>query len=181
MDYFSAALAILYGLYHTVVRLFLIYPIHSQDHGFVAMQPSTMKDKIYKLWSAACAVIYLAHISYLTLLPRFDYTYNIIFNLALGLTHNALWLIYALPASMSVLKRFPSQPKSYRPSFVSRPAILVALTMAATTLELFDFPPWGQTIDAHALWHLSTAPLVMLLYDFLIEDALDDGWKGHKA
>jgi len=103
------------------------------------------------------------------------------FNLVLGLTHNALWLIYSLPASMSLLRRFPSRPKSYRPAIASRAALLVALTMAATSLELFDFPPWGRTIDAHSLWHLSTVPLTGLFYDFLIEDALDDGWREVKA
>ena len=183
MDYFSAALAILYALYYTVVRLFHIYPTHLQDRLYLVSPPRavTSNNTAHKLWSATCALVYLAHISYLILLPRFDYTYNIVFNVVLGLTHNALWLIYSLPASISLLQRFPSKPKSYRPSFASQPAILVAFTMAATTFELFDFPPWGRIIDAHSLWHLSTAPLVMLLYNFLINDALDEGWRGHKA
>jgi hypothetical protein len=53
--------------------------------------------------------------------------------------------------------------------------------MAATSLELFDFPPWHRTIDAHSLWHLSTAPLVFFFYDFLIKDARDEGWRAEKA
>ena len=127
-----------------------------------------------------CAVVFLAHISYLTLLPRFDYSYNMAFNLALGLLHNALWLVYSFPKSMSLLRRFPSREKSYRPNLANKAALFVALTTAATGLELFDFPPWGRIIDAHALWHLSTAPIAMLWYDFLVQDALDEGWREHK-
>ena len=55
--------------------------------------------------------------------------------------------------------------------------VFVLLTTAATALELFDFPPWMFIIDAHALWHLSTVPITKSWYDFLVEDALDDGWK----
>jgi post-GPI attachment to proteins factor 3 len=172
LDYFSAALSILYGLYYSVVRLFHIYPPPRRRQAL-----ASSSNKTYKIWSASCLLIYLAHVSYLSILPRFDYTYNIVFNLILGLTHNILWLIYSLPASMPILRRFPFRSRSYRPAFASRAALLVALTMAATTFELFDFPPWGRKIDAHSLWHLSTAPLVILFYDFLIKDALDEGWK----
>jgi len=59
--------------------------------------------------------------------------------------------------------------------------VFVALTIAATTFEVFDFPPWYRVIDAHALWHLSTVPLVVFWWTFLIEDTLDEGWKAEKA
>ncbi|CAG5090203.1 Similar to PGAP3: Post-GPI attachment to proteins factor 3 (Drosophila melanogaster) [Cotesia congregata] len=44
------------------------------------------------------------------------------------------------------------------------------LTVAVTLLEVADFPPIFWTLDAHALWHASTAPLVYLLYKFIISD-----------
>ncbi|XP_008548871.1 post-GPI attachment to proteins factor 3 isoform X1 [Microplitis demolitor] len=44
------------------------------------------------------------------------------------------------------------------------------LTVAVTLLEVADFPPIFWTLDAHALWHASTAPLVYLLYKFMISD-----------
>lgn len=161
MDYFSAALAIMYALYYTVIRIL----------------PPTSR-LASKAWPLLCVLAYLGHISYLTLLPRFDYTYNMAFNLTLGLTHNALWLLYSLPTS--VIRRFPSQAKSYRPNFVNKAAVFVGLTTAATALELFDFPPLGGIIDAHALWHLVTAPIALFWYDFLIEDSLDPGWKDQR-
>jgi len=177
LDYFSAALAIGYSLYYTVIRLFHIYPCRDP----LATNSTTFNKSLYLVWSFLCMLVYLAHISYLTLLPRFDYAYNMTFNLTVGLSHNALWLLYSLPASMSMLRRFPSKPKSYRPAYASKAALFVALTTAATALELFDFPPWARIIDAHSLWHLSTAPIAMFWFHFLVEDALDDGWKGHKA
>lgn len=51
------------------------------------------------------------------------------------------------------------------------------MTTAATALELFDFPPWGRVIDAHSLWHLATVPIALFWYDFLLDDALDEGWR----
>ena len=103
------------------------------------------------------------------------------FNLAIGLTHNALWAIYAMPTSLSLFPRFRSRPKDYRPRFTSEAAVFVVLTTAATSLELFDFPPWALIIDAHALWHLSTAPITLMWYEFLVKDSLDPSWREHKT
>jgi len=179
MDYFSAALAILYALYYTVIRLFHLYPQPTQTRLTLPSNNLKSPSLVKNIWSLFCIMAYLAHISYLTLLPRFDYTYNMAFNLILGLTHNALWLIYSLP--ISLIRRFPSQPKSYRPPFVINAAVFVVLTTGATALELFDFPPWANIIDAHALWHLSTAPIALFWYDFLVEDALDHSWRDQRA
>ena len=81
----------------------------------------------------------------------------------------------------SLFRRFPSHPKNYRPRFTTKAAWCVGLTTAATFLELFDFPPWARIIDAHALWHLSTAPLAAGWYVFLVEDSLDPSWREQKA
>ncbi|KDR81958.1 hypothetical protein GALMADRAFT_135342 [Galerina marginata CBS 339.88] len=177
LDYFSAALAIMYALYYTTVRLFHLYPLPT-SRLTLTEKPGNAKRKIL---ASICILSYIAHVSYLSLLPRFDYTYNMAFNLALGLVHNALWAVYSLPTSISLLRRFPSHPKSYRPQFVSKAAVFVILTTAATGLELFDFPPWARTIDAHALWHLSTAPIALLWYDFLVEDSRDSSWREQRV
>ena len=162
LDYFSAALAILYALYYTTIRIF---------------QPSK---HLRPLLNIVFIAVYVGHVSYLTLLPRFDYAYNIAFNLTLGLTNNLLWILYSSPRSLSFIHRFPSRPKSYRPKFVTKAGIFVLVTTAATALELFDFPPWRGIIDAHALWHLATAPIALLWYDFLLEDSLDPSWRDQK-
>lgn len=175
LDYFSAALAILYALFYTMVRLYHLYPLPNRSP-----QASSLPSTIHSLLALLCSLAYISHVTYLTTLPRFDYTYNMAFNLGVGMTHNVLWLLYSLPSSLSVFRRFPGRPRSYRPAFASKAAIFVFLTTAATALELFDFPPWYRTIDAHSLWHLVTAPIAAFWYHFLIEDALDDGWKAGK-
>ena len=175
LDYFSAASTILYALYYTIIRLFHFYP---PPPSRLTLATNTW---MRNLLTYACLLIYLAHVSYLTFLPRFDYTYNIAFNLVVGFTHNALWGLYALPASLSLFRRFPSRPKKYRPRFVNKAAVFLTLTTAATSLELFDFPPWARIIDAHSLWHLSTAPLALKWYDYLVEDSLDPSWREQKT
>ncbi|KAF7353809.1 Post-GPI attachment to proteins factor 3 [Mycena venus] len=182
LDYFSAALTIFYSLYFTVIRLFHLYPIQQKTRLTLSTRdPPAEKSLTHMGWSLLCILVYLCHVSYLTLLPRFDYVYNIIFNMVIGLTHNALWLLYSLPPSVSVFRRFPGRPKSYRPAFVSKAGIFVALTTTATALELFDFPPFKRVIDAHSLWHLATAPIAVLWYDFLVQDARDESWRDHRV
>lgn len=177
MDYFSAALTILTGLYYTAVRLFHLYASASNPR-LTSPENSPNRTKStttlrLRLWFATCALTFLAHISYLSLLPRFDYSYNIVFNLIIGLAHNVLWLCYSFVS----FRRFPGRAKSYRPRFAYKPAVLVFLMTAAMALEVLDFPPWMLVIDAHALWHLGTVPIAFMWYDFLIEDASDESWK----
>ena len=131
----------------------------------------------YVLWTLLCSLAFLGHVSYLSLLPRFDYTYNMIFNLTVGMAHNLLWILYSLPSSVSLFSRYPGRSRSYRPRHAYKPALFALLTTCATALELFDFPPWGRVIDAHSLWHLATAPITVFWYDFLVEDACDEGWR----
>ncbi|KAI0737973.1 Per1-like protein [Daedaleopsis nitida] len=178
LDYFSAALAILYALYYTVIRLFHLYP--TERFRLTTSPSSNNKSGTRFLWTVLCSIAFIAHISYLSLLPRFDYSYNMIFNLAVGMSHNLLWLAYSLPSSVSCIRRYPGKPKSYRPPHAFRPALFALLTTAATGLELFDFPPWGRILDAHSLWHLATAPIAVFWYDFLVEDACDDGWRASR-
>ncbi|KAH9483617.1 Protein PER1-like protein [Psilocybe cubensis] len=178
LDYFSAALSILYGLYIAILRLFHLYPLPQTSRLTLSAKPSQPSNSWKRISiTILFSIMYIAHVSYLLFLPRFDYTYNIVFNTVLGVSHNILWAIYALPTSMSFIRRFPSQPKSYRPKFVSKAAWFVVLMTAATSLELFDFQPWARTIDAHSLWHLATAPIAFLWYQFLIEDSNDISWR----
>jgi post-GPI attachment to proteins factor 3 len=173
LDYFSAALAILYALYMAVVRLFHLYS------GTRAFPGRPGKRPLFHAWRALTALTYVAHIAYLGFAERFDYTYNVVFNLVVGLGHHALWLMFALPGS-APFARFANMPPAYRPAYAGTAALVVALTTAASMLELFDFPPWRRVVDAHALWHLATAPLAVMWYDFLLTDAQDAGWKGQK-
>ncbi|KAF9026712.1 Per1-like protein [Hymenopellis radicata] len=179
LDYFSAALTILCALYFTVIRLFHLYPSSRSQLTLTQSTPKGNSNSIRRLWSFICVVTFTCHVSYLTLLPTFDYFYNIVFNAVLGLTHNALWLAYSLP--FGPLRRFPGRPKSYRPSFVKKAGILVGCMTAATALELFDFPPLGRIIDAHSLWHLSTALIAPYWYRFLVEDSRDESWHDQRV
>ena len=152
MDYLSAAATILFGLYYSVVRLYHLYPVH-QRLLLIAPPKSRLP---HIMWTLMCSLVYMWHVLYLTLMPRFDYSYNTAFNITIGMIHNFLWILYSLPASLPILRRFPTRPKTYRPAYVSKAAVLVMATTAAMCLELFDFPPWERIIDAHSLWHLGT-------------------------
>ena len=169
LDYFSAALAIFYALYHTVIRLANFYSPPSKLDG-----TNNERSFLRVGWAVLCITVYLSHVTYLTILPRFDYTYNMAFNLVLGVSHNILWLLYSLPAPF--FRRFPYASKTYYPRHIYKAGIFVLLTTATTAFEVFDFPPLGRVLDAHALWHLSTAPITKFWYDFLVEDSQNECW-----
>jgi hypothetical protein len=177
-DYFSAGATILFALYAAVIRLFFLYPLPRPPF---APSPNPHATRWLDIWTLICVVAYVSHVSYLSLLPRFDYSYNILANVLVGLTHNALWLAYALPSSLSLLRRYPGRERMYRPAEAGHAALFVLATMAAMGLEVFDFPPWRRLVDAHALWHLATVPIAVFWYRFLLRDALDDGWRGSRG
>lgn len=176
MDYFSAAATIIYGLFYTIVRLFHLYTPPAPN----LTGRRRMRHPLLIPWALLCALLFLAHVVYLSLLPRFDYSYNMLANVIIGLSHNLIWTSYSLPSPF-FYNRFPSLPNTYRPKCLRTPVLLMVAMTSATTLEIFDFPPWWRVIDAHSLWHLSTVPLTFWWYHFLIEDARDPGWRMGKG
>ncbi|KAJ2936080.1 hypothetical protein H1R20_g1015, partial [Candolleomyces eurysporus] len=109
LDYFSAALAILSALYYTFIRLFHLYRLPSGGKLTNSRAPSLASSLAPKpLLAIVFLLTYMGHITYLTSGPRFDYSYNTIFNLVLGLLHNLLWTLYSLP-SISVLRSYESR------------------------------------------------------------------------
>jgi len=171
MDYFSAAAANLCGLFYTIIRIFHLYtPPASLG---IRRRP---RHSLLIPWTLLCTLLFLTHVTYLSLLPRFDYSYNMLANVVVGFSHNLIWASYSLPSPV-FYNRFPTLPNSSRPKCVRTPVLLAIATTSAATLEIFDFPPWWRVIDAHSLWHLSTVPLIFWWYRFLVEDARDPGWR----
>ncbi|KAI0017247.1 vacuolar membrane protein [Xylariomycetidae sp. FL0641] len=138
-DYFGAAAGVLCGLYVAGVRVLRL------------ARPARARRR--RAWTLLCAALYAAHVAYLKLWA-WDYTYNMAANVAVGLVHNALWIYY------SVVR----YRETGREPWALWPAAIVAWIMAAMSLELFDFPPVWDALDAHSLWHLGTIPPALLWY-----------------
>ncbi len=107
---------------------------------------------------AACAAVFVQHV-YQMAFVRFDYGYNMTVNIAVGLINSFCWLAW----SMWYRKERP---------YVWKAALSVLMLDVSVLLELLDFAPILWTLDSHALWHASTAPIQFLWYGFLIDDAL---------
>ena len=123
---------------------------------------------------------YVMHISYLLSTPRFDYGWNVLFNLAMGSTHLLLWTLFSLSFSYRFTWPLSLIPTPYppldplhihpKPSWSTRSALLVTTTTMAMSLELVDFPPVWRVVDAHSLWHLATVFIGRGWYGFLVGD-----------
>ncbi|KAL7748642.1 hypothetical protein RI367_006053 [Sorochytrium milnesiophthora] len=141
MDYFSAALTILCGLFAGVVRIFRL-----------------RSGAVCAVLAASLTYTFYRHVHYLTNRDRFDYTYNMAFNVAIGVAHSLLWLVW-------VARNWSRSRQLCRLCL----GCVLALS-AAMSLELFDFPPIAWTLDAHSLWHAVTVPIAMVWYRFLALD-----------
>ncbi|KAF7284260.1 hypothetical protein GWI33_022256 [Rhynchophorus ferrugineus] len=88
---------------------------------------------------------------------HFDYAYNMKINILVGTLAAICWFIWCFANRNN-------QP------YVWKCALYVALTGLVLPLEIIDQPPLFYVFDFHAIWHLTTAPLVFLIYSFAIDD-----------
>ncbi|GAA6042238.1 hypothetical protein JCM8097_005111 [Rhodosporidiobolus ruineniae] len=181
-DYYGAALTMFVGLWGGVVRLQGWYaPASKTGAGGKSVAPARRKSLV--LFTLACAAVYALHVWYLARAPRFDYTYNMRFNVLAGLSTIALWALWAfrqsaLPSPSNFSRRqlssYPSARTRFRAPHYLRPLLPLVALPALTGLELLDFAPLGpfglRLLDAHALWHLSTIAVVRAWYRFLVAD-----------
>ncbi|ORX88893.1 Per1-like protein [Basidiobolus meristosporus CBS 931.73] len=89
LDYFSAALTILYGLYMAILRI-----------------THTVSRRKQMIIGIAHMIPFIFHISYLSFY-NFDYDYNMKANVCIGMLHNLAWIFLAI--------RSPNHPYRWRP------------------------------------------------------------------
>ncbi|KAI9821380.1 MAG: hypothetical protein M1832_003387 [Thelocarpon impressellum] len=147
-DYFAAGASVLYGFFYSPVRIFRL--------------DAPSRRGLLRLWTAVCLCLYTFHVSYLALW-RWDYTYNMAANVAIGAAQNLLWSWFSV-----------SRYASLKQGWAAWPGLIVAWIVLAMSLELLDFAPLGGVLDAHSLWHLGTVGPTIWWYSFLIRDAHQD-------
>lgn len=164
MDYFSAGALTLWGFYVAVTRVFRLFPSRAPHALSVATRVRLNQVLLVGLVLAFCG-----HVAYLLSDKRFDYRYNMIANVTVGLISMSLWVGWSILHLLAERR----DPSKRRPPHVLRPLLPLAWLLAAGLLELLDFPPlFNMSLDAHALWHLATIPLAkMWCVGFLAADA----------
>ncbi|XP_065074477.1 post-GPI attachment to proteins factor 3 [Ochlerotatus camptorhynchus] len=108
------------------------------------------------LFSFVCIVFFINHFSYLSV-GRFDYAYNMKANIVTGMAGAAGWILWCM-----------LQRRKRR--YAWKCFLFIVLATSSLLFEVNDFPPIFWTFDAHAIWHLVTAPLTVLFYSFIIDD-----------
>lgn len=145
MDYFSAGLLVLYSLYYAILRVYRL-----------------TQGLIIQALGVLFICLFVAHVGYL-IIVTFDYVYNMYANVIVGGCQIAVWVGWFL---VQTAQQTPAARSHYAHLAVIS-GIGVSLAMC---LELFDFPPLFRVFDAHSLWHLSTIPLSIVWYKFLMQD-----------
>ncbi|RDD43549.1 Post-GPI attachment to proteins factor 3 [Trichoplax sp. H2] len=141
MDYFSAGAVIAFGHY-----LFMFYILTNYGYKWLA-----------RLYGGIVLLLYSCHIYYMAFI-QFSYSYNMRANVAVGFLTALCWCTW-------FIKTAKSRPHVWI-------GFLCAIgTPAVAALELFDFPPFWWTFDAHSLWHAATIPFAYIWFLFLRSDA----------
>ncbi|KAI8906444.1 Per1-like protein [Gorgonomyces haynaldii] len=141
LDYFSAMAVLLSGLLMALHRVFHIH----------------MSSAVSFLLIFYAVLFYVIHCSYLSFY-RFDYGYNMIAGVTVGVLQNLLWLGWSL--------------SHWKRSYAWQIGFVVLYMSAAMSLELLDFPPLWRVFDAHSLWHGATSLIVLFYWDFLMKDSI---------
>ncbi|KAL1889406.1 hypothetical protein Cpir12675_005806 [Ceratocystis pirilliformis] len=140
LDYFAAGASVLYGMYYTVIRFFRLD------------RPERQYRSTRRAWTLFCLALYAGHVGYLKLV-RWDYTYNMATNVAVGIVQNLLWTWFSVAAYCRTGNLWATWP-----------GLAVAWVMMVMSLELLDFEPLARSVDAHSLWHLGTIFPAVLWY-----------------
>ncbi|GAA5922316.1 hypothetical protein JCM3775_005689 [Rhodotorula graminis] len=178
LDYFLAAGTMLAGLWAGVVRLQGWYAPTSKGARVAPAQR-----RAAGVWTLVVFAVFALHCTYLARRERFDYGYNMRFNVGVALSTILLWSAWVarqatLPTPSNFSRRqlssYPSARARFRAPHYLAPLAPLVLLPALTALELLDFAPFGpgglRLLDAHTLWHLSTVPVVRAWYCFLEKD-----------
>ena len=141
-DYFSAGGLLCYDLYLSIVRC-----LGASPRGGAALTTAT-----------ALALAYTYHVHRM-MYVLFDYGLHVMLCIIAGALQTVLWAWWALATPQG--RRHPG-----RSSLLT---FMVSVNVAML-LEVLDFPPVAAVLDAHALWHFATAPLVFVWYRFVKAD-----------
>ena len=181
MDYFAAGANVMYGFFLAPVKVWRWYlpttitatTTAASAHSAVREKASARSAAVLPLqqyhpppsplrlraWAGLCFALYAAHVYYLTFV-RWSYSYNMAANIAVGVATNLIWSYFAV-RHYSRLKQL----------WAATPGLIVTWLCLAMSLELLDFPPLWDAIDAHSLWHAATVAPTIAWYHFLIRDA----------
>lgn len=99
------------------------------------------------------------HLHYMCLVS-FDYGWNMTLLGIMFATVSLIWLVWGIR-------------HLHTRSYAKLAVLWTFGAVAASSLELFDFYPFWDLVDAHALWHAATVPLVLLMWKIYRLDALD--------
>lgn len=99
------------------------------------------------------AFYFINHFAHLSV-GNFSYSYNMKANIVTGTIGGIGWVAWC------------AWQWKRRRQYIWKMLLFQCLAGASLSLELLDFPPIWWTFDAHSLWHLSTAPLTVLLYRY---------------
>ena len=144
LDYFSAFSIVVYSLLAFFLRIL------GSWRTTKGLQWSNLAA------SLACLTLFFRHIFMMNSADRFDYGYNMMVNVAVGLLNSFCWLFWCY--------------RHWHRKYVKNAVITVLLLDVTVLLELLDFVPIFWTFDAHALWHLSTVPIHYYWYKFVTDD-----------
>jgi len=88
----------------------------------------------------------------------FDYGLNTKLGVIVSAMASVGWVFY--------LRRCRARP------YVWKLVVFEVFGWVAALNEVFDYPPFYDVLDAHAVWHGSTVPLAFIIWSFAVDDTI---------
>lgn len=147
------------------------------------------ENNLKRVFFQTCLCIVLV-LHYTRLYRSWDYSYNMKFNVALGMLSLLLWIFHAfdvrrlylrrphfynnsiqlLPYETKILAKLNYLGLSKTKNIPLIPVLLNIFLICAIGFEVLDFEPWFLLMDGHSLWHLCTIFPPIVWFDWNIWD-----------
>ncbi|KAK6457099.1 Per1-like-domain-containing protein [Scheffersomyces xylosifermentans] len=173
LDYFGASAIILSNFNAIVVRYFSLFKTNTN---------------ILSLWYGILLFVYVSHC--VKLLYNWDYWYNTMANLVVGVSAMVLWCLHALNVKRQYSRNYIMYNNSiqllpFETKLLTKlnhiglgqaklvpvlPALFNLWLFVGVSFEFFDWAPIQRLVDAHSIWHLFTILPTIFWYDWNIWD-----------
>ncbi|KAK0547140.1 hypothetical protein OC845_004244 [Tilletia horrida] len=162
-DYFSAASALLSGLFFSICRLFRLEPDAPQFTTLLRV----------------FAAVFTLHCLYLSLSSRFDYGYNVLACLFIAAVHELLWLAFSLRPTIfpsnQLLERYHSNRAAYRAAKPQTSNIASSSNSAGTLTPTSVSPLPAPAASPAAVYKGHSPPASMSMSSSSAQSALSQG------
>jgi hypothetical protein len=151
--------------YHCATFHMIFHAVFSISRLVYEISPAKVNFVTFMIGLTFCGM-FIHHVWYMNFVS-FDYGWNMLFTASFVIIQALTWLVWAGLVFSKTSSTRDLEPRKCAWMVVRFQFCLIMFAL----FEAFDFPPYWDLLDAHAIWHGLTVPLVVYWYSFRELDA----------